>query len=257
MEQELLKFQKVQKFIKRLYSIVSDPEISEITWNNNGTTILIPDKEKFRTCAMYKISKTKEYTAFLRSLHHYNFMKVKRTDDHSDEYFHKNFIKGREDLLYLIRRAKEKNTTGNEIEMLKKDFLCLQNNININNQNMYNMSENMVALQKRVEKQEQTISGLIEILGKVFRVGVGSENAQPTLKNNIFELNDIVSNNQNISDTPVRSAQKLQIMKREPIGKKKKKEEAKVEEINSPNAKNMPEFGNDEDSEDLYKDLFY
>lgn len=256
---EILRNQKIQKFIKRLYNIVSDPAITDIVWNTNGTTIIIPDKEKFRTDTMYKISKTKEYTAFLRSLHHYNFIKIKRNDDYSDEYFHKNFCRGMEDQLCFIRRSKEKNNFSNELSLLKRDLLSIQNEISENSQNMFNLSDNISVLQMTVEKQQQKINGLIDILGEVFRMGINNEKIQPQLRNNVFELNEIVNDIQKKDLTSVKSIPKLQPPKKDPVGKKARKEKSISKDKKSPVPKNMPDFltKSDEDSDGLYKDLFY
>lgn len=192
MENHITIQNKIQKFINRLYSVVNDPNITDIVWSNNGTTILIPDKETFRTKSMSKISKTKEYTAFLRSLHHYNFIKLKRTDDESDEYYHRYFMQNREDILHFVRREKDrKKGIGTEIDGIKGDFVYIQSNLNALNQNLYGLNDEVLILREKVEKQEQTINGLMEILSKIFRVGIVNDPSQPALESNMNEINTL------------------------------------------------------------------
>lgn len=194
---------KIQKFIKRLYSVTNDSNVPEITWGNNGTTFIIQHKENFKKNAMHKISKAKEYTAFVRLLHHYNFTKLKRLEDDSDEYYHKCFIKGREDLLPQIVRVKDKNKgTLCEIEGLKGDLTYMHNAVNITNQNLYNVNSELMELKNKVEKQEQTINGLIEVLSKAFRAGFASESSPPSLKGNVLELNDVLGKNEGARKMP-------------------------------------------------------
>lgn len=193
MEHKIEMQNKTQKFIRRLYNAVSDPNIHEITWSNNNTTILIPNKENFRQKAMSKISKTKEYTAFQRSLHHYNFQRLKRADEEADEYFHKYFNKANEDNLHFVVREKDrKKGITNEINVLKNDFLFLQNNLSTLNQNFYGINEEVLHLRTKVDRQEQTINGLMEILSKIFRMGITSDTSQHALNSNLNDVSNLI-----------------------------------------------------------------
>lgn len=277
---------KIQKFIKRLYSIVNDPQNPDITWSNNGTTVLIPSKEKFRTRTMSKISKTKEYTAFLRSLHHYNFLKLKRTDEISDEYYHRYFMKDRDDLLHLVKREKDrKKGVCNEINGLKSDYIFMQNNLNTLNQNFYGMNDEIQMLREKVEKQEQTINGLMEILSKIFRVGISSEASNPMLESNMKEINNLLVQNTMNKEAKRRKIPKLEMLQvqnqpdyssHEYAGGRSSKifknlpklkleanrKTSKITEIKSPKYVSMPDLDDlykkeDSTEEDDYKDLFY
>ncbi|KAM0685221.1 hypothetical protein COBT_003570 [Conglomerata obtusa] len=186
MNNKVLQNLKVQKFIQRLYSYINDPSVTDIIWSNNGTSILIPDTETFRKTTMRNISHAKEYTAFLRSLHHYNFIKIKRIEDSSDEYYHTYFVRDRPDLLCNIKRICKKKEKI-EVEDLKKEILYVHDNVHATNQNLYNVNEEVINLRRKVEKQEQTINGLIEVLSKAFRIGISSDALQPALISNLYE----------------------------------------------------------------------
>lgn len=179
-----LNFNKVAKFVNRLYKIVSDDTYTEIGWSDDGKGFRIYDKEGFMKNVLPLVSKTREYSAFIRQLNLYGFIKVKSSTHLYEEYFHTNFQKGREDLLPYVRNDKEKTINiydakpsvigmdaryQEALECLSRQNFILENKVNI--------------LKERVDKQECTINGLIEILSRMFKFSKPEEGT-PQLKSN-------------------------------------------------------------------------
>lgn len=166
---------KVAKFVKRLYKIVDDPEVKEVLWSKSGKSFIIPDKEAFLKNALSLISKTKEYAAFVRLLNHYGFIKATSISDTSEEYFHRHFFKGNEENLGFISRVKYKSSRcDGEIVDYKKESQIMKRNLEYLSTNNYNLSKEVANLKERMDKQDKTISGLIEVLSRVFKVGIQS-----------------------------------------------------------------------------------
>lgn len=179
-----LNFNKVAKFINRLYKIVSDDKYKEIGWSDDGKGFRIYDKESFMKNVLPLVSKTREYSAFIRQLNLYGFIKVKSASHLYEEYFHNNFQKDREELLPYVKNDREKTINiydakptlvamdsryQEALECLSRQNYILENRVNI--------------LKERVDKQECTINGLIEILSRMFQFSK-PENNTPQLKSN-------------------------------------------------------------------------
>lgn len=167
---------KTAKFIKRLYKIVNDPLIPEIQWNKNGRSFFIQNKEEFLKKALPLISKTKEYSAFVRLLNHYGFQKVQGVSPESEEYFHKNFIKnGEVNLVYITRLKTRKLPPQEELILYKRENQAMQEQLDFLLKNNLTVMSELSELKGRIEKQDKTITGLIEILSKVFNMGIKSQ----------------------------------------------------------------------------------
>lgn len=180
---------KSAKFVKRLYKIVSDPEVQEITWSKSGKSFIVCNKEKFLKSALPLISKTKEYAAFVRLLNHYGFTKVTSINDYSEEYFHPNFIKNEEKNLMFITRVKYRQMSINdEISGYKKDTQLIRQNLEYLSNSNYRLNMEIEDLKERMSKQDKTIEGLIEVLSRVFKVGIQNQKLKAlTLENNHLE----------------------------------------------------------------------
>lgn len=166
---------KSAKFVKRLYKIVNDPEVKEIQWSKSGKSFVIPNKEAFMKNALPLISKTKEYAAFVRLLNHYGFTKVPSASEGWEEYTHSNFVRGGERNLVFITRTKGRQTARkDELSTYKKENQIMRQNMEYLSNNQYQLNAELLDLRERVDKQDKTISGLIEVLSRVFEVGIQS-----------------------------------------------------------------------------------
>ncbi|TBU00939.1 heat shock factor-type DNA-binding protein [Hamiltosporidium tvaerminnensis] len=180
-----LKINKIPKFIKRLYKVVNEPTIKEIYWNDNGNSIIIPKKEEFIKNVLCLVSKTREYSGFIRQLNNYGFTKVRGYTDECEEYFNKNFLRNREELLNLIGRSKEKSgSTADIMNSYRQECYSLRNNVEYLNNSNYMLTKEVENLKARMEKQDRTMNGLIEVLTRAFRFGMKNENPQLAFSEN-------------------------------------------------------------------------
>lgn len=158
---------KIPKFLKKLYREVSDPENTSIIWNNEGDHIVINNKKMFLDQTLPKLSKTREYSAFIRQLNMYGFVKVKNEKQDIEKYAHVYFKKDQPNLIAYIKRIHKFNKPERTI-----DFVNLENTLNYLTSSNYRMSKEIEMLNEKINKQDNTINGIISILGKVFQTGL-------------------------------------------------------------------------------------
>lgn len=177
-EDELM---NIPKFIRRLYKEALDPTNNYVEWSSDGEKIRIIDKEKFIKHTLPKLSKTKEYSTFVRQLNIYGFIKLKNDkNDEIEEYYNCFFKRDEPQLMTYIKRLKKIEKT----EASHNYPPCLENSITYLSNSNFRLSAEVAELKEKVEKQERTINGLLEILGKVFRTGIQSIN----LDNNFLKI---------------------------------------------------------------------
>ncbi|KAF9762352.1 putative heat shock factor like protein [Nosema granulosis] len=179
-----LNFNKVSKFVKKLYDIVSDDNIQDIRWTEEGNGFGIYNKDNFMKNILPLISKTREYSAFIRQLNLYGFIKVKSSTQLCEEYFHSNFQKNREDLLPFVKHEKEKNLSvyENKPRIIGVDPRY-QEALECLSRRNYILENEVSHLKERVEKQECTINGLIEILSRMFQFSKSEEGTLQLMSN--------------------------------------------------------------------------
>lgn len=163
---------KVPKFLRRLFRETSDDTNQNITWSEDGERIQIADKDLFVKNTLPFISRTKEYSAFIRLLNIYGFVKVKGDkNDDFEEYYNSYFKKDQPHLLGFIKRVLKSHKTETKLNMPS-----IENHISFLTNSNYKLANELAQLKDRVDKQERTINGLLDILGRVFRTGAQNIN---------------------------------------------------------------------------------
>lgn len=158
------KVDKPSKFIIRLYNAVEDPEIPSIVWSSDGSSFLILAKEEFEQNVLPKISKTTEFSGFIRQLNGYDFKKKTNIDPKIREYAHPNFHKNRTDLFGKLARK----STG----LIKSETVNVQNNIQFLNDSNYRLTSEVVSLKKKVEEQDKKINTLVDMFQQMVNLQV-------------------------------------------------------------------------------------
>lgn len=182
-----IEFTKVPKFLRRLYRETSDPTNSYIRWSDDGEKVRIVSKDRFIKHTLPILSRTKEYSAFIRQLNIYGFIKMKsEKNDDVEEYYNCFFKKDEPQLMSQIRRVKKF-----ERMEAKLNYSSLENSIAYLTNSNFRLSNELSQLKEKVERQERTINGLFEILGKVFRTGAQNISFETHLSNmrNDFSTN--------------------------------------------------------------------
>ncbi|KAF7683270.1 putative heat shock factor like protein [Astathelohania contejeani] len=172
---------KIPKFITKLYKAVIDKGINTITWNNDGKTIIIHNKDDFIKKTIGMVSNSKDYSSFIRQLNNYGFVKLKGIKEDEEEYYHKFFTRENPELLQFITRKRDKNSSLQDIPNIKNDIAALGEGMEVLNTNTYVLNNEIAQLKKRLDEQDKTINGLIEVLSRVFRLGIQNDNIQPAL----------------------------------------------------------------------------
>lgn len=94
-----------------------------IRWTDNGTAFIVLNEDEFARTVIPEFYKHNNFASFVRQLNMYGFSKRPSIHAHSMKaaerkvkeppiWSHKYFQKGREDLLYLIQKPPNKNSTG-------------------------------------------------------------------------------------------------------------------------------------------------
>ncbi|ELA42473.1 uncharacterized protein VICG_00572 [Vittaforma corneae ATCC 50505] len=158
---------KIPKFIRRLFREVSDPENKYICWGENGEKIRIVNKDKFVKNTLPRLSKTKEYSGFVRQLNIYGFVKIKSDkNDEIEEYYNCFFKRDEPSLMEHIKRVKKYDEKASRL-----NHSALENSLTYLTNCNFRLTNELAELRERMDRQERTINGLLEILGKVFRTG--------------------------------------------------------------------------------------
>lgn len=116
------------KFITKLVELLDSTDISDIiSWNCDGTIIEIKNQSRFIEEVLPKHFKHNNYSNFTRQFNLYNFKKVKKYPyPNIIAYYNINFIKGRYELLFNIKRQDNNHPSSNKNKI---------NNDTINNEN--------------------------------------------------------------------------------------------------------------------------
>lgn len=98
----------VLTFPDKLWYMVNEPKYTQIQWNSDGTSIIIPNNHEFIAKVLNNpakvLFKTKHFASFVRQLNLYGFRKVSEqrkvgqsqpVSTNKSEFKHPSFIKGR------------------------------------------------------------------------------------------------------------------------------------------------------------------
>ncbi|KCZ75038.1 hypothetical protein H311_03991, partial [Anncaliia algerae PRA109] len=105
------------EFVEKLYLMLEEPQNKEfISWSLDGKSILIKKPEKIGERVLINYFRHGNLSTMIRQLNKYGFSKIKSSSFLLGEYgndllefAHKNFLKGRRDLLHFIKRKKTIN----------------------------------------------------------------------------------------------------------------------------------------------------
>ena len=121
-------------FLLKLYQILENESYKDIIhWAEDGKYFIISNLHDFTEKILPKYYKHNNYSSFIRQLNMYDFHK-KKSGNNEHVFHHQNFIKGRKDLLKLIKRKSKKEN----IPMNHDDYNNQNNLLQLYNSNQYN-----------------------------------------------------------------------------------------------------------------------
>ena len=92
----------------KLYNILENDECKDIIqWGDNGKYFVVKNIHDFTEKILPKYFKHNNYSSFIRQLNMYDFHK-KKSNQNEHLFHHKNFIKGKKDLMKEIKRKSNK-----------------------------------------------------------------------------------------------------------------------------------------------------
>ncbi|KAK9901681.1 hypothetical protein WJX75_008201 [Coccomyxa subellipsoidea] len=161
-------------FLKKTYEMVSDPDLKDIiSWSKDGHSFTVWNHSEFENNVLPKKFKHQNFSSFVRQLNTYNFRK---SDPSAWQFSNEYFIRGRSELLHLIKRKNKAAATvhdnnivpGNsaievgsfggvmdEVEALKRDKTVLMLELVRLRQQQQASEAEIRTMQAKVEKTEQ------------------------------------------------------------------------------------------------------
>jgi hypothetical protein len=178
-------------FLQKLYSMLQDASIPDITWSVDGDSFHITNPDSLSKKVLPFYFKHNNFASFIRQLNMYGFRKCNgigngtlvsnalQVDDLS--FKHDHFIRGRPDLLSLITRKKtnvvaavesdkkvDLSAIVAEIQQIKMQQRSIsQDLVAIQAQNAAVWSQNS-SLQTQYNQQKDTIERILSFLASVF-----------------------------------------------------------------------------------------
>lgn len=172
-------FDRVPKFINKLYKVTDDDKYKGIRWTPDGLKVHIYDRDVFVKETLPLLSKTKEFGTFIRMMNSYGFLKSKEIDE-EDIYYNKHFRKGGEELLRLNMGFNMRQRKPNIVRIGEGTLKDMVQYLYVQNQELYT---ELSACKERVERHERSLNGLVEILSRVFRANIPDPVARPGAPN--------------------------------------------------------------------------
>lgn len=134
---------KPNKFLQRLFNILSEPKYSNIiSWTESETSFAIKQMTEFTVSILPLYFKHKNFSSFVRQLNMYNFHKERDTSD-IQIYSHPCFIKGQQkNLINIHRKTSDLYTSTKQVSPLEKKYNTIQSKQKLLNEKISMLEEN-------------------------------------------------------------------------------------------------------------------
>lgn len=160
-------FTTITPFISKTHDLIQAAPKELIEWNADGTGFIIKHPKRLEKELLHKYFKHSNFSSFTRQLSFYGFQKSSRFlwfDSSSKvgtkccEYRHKNFIRGRVDLMSEIQRKTHGSSDAEEIEETKEKLQTLTSRVDELNSLVQQLMEEEIIFETTagvpVEKEE-------------------------------------------------------------------------------------------------------
>ena len=150
-------------FLKNTYKILNDESLKAvIRWREDGHSFIIFDIYKFTEQVLPKYFKHNKIESFIRQLNMYGFHKNRNDQAMSLEFFHPQFQKGHEKLLYKIHRKPADNLGSlnrEEVSVLMNRLQSFQDQQLVMEEILKNMENQYIHV---LQQNQQLISELFQ-----------------------------------------------------------------------------------------------
>ncbi|GMH10770.1 hypothetical protein Nepgr_012611 [Nepenthes gracilis] len=170
-------------FLTKIFEIVEDPATESIvSWNRARNSFIVWDSLKFSTLLLPMYFKHNNFSSFVRQLNTYGFRKV---DPDRWEFAHEGFLGGQKQLLKTIKRRRNLSQSvqqqgracvelgqyglEGETERLQRDCNKLLTEILQLRQKQKNSSDQVMAMEARLQATERKQQQLLAFLAKALR----------------------------------------------------------------------------------------
>lgn len=166
----------ITSFVSKLWELVEYPEWSDyICWSKNGKSFIIKDQQGFCTKVLPKVYRHNNLSSFIRQLNMYGFHKKidssKSASENASqlEFYHRDFVRGRRDLLKLVKRKSSdekrlKLDLGgfySEVEDIRNRNDCITSQLEALKSQNTNLWQEIFTLRAKHERQNQVIHKLV------------------------------------------------------------------------------------------------
>ncbi|CDP07157.1 unnamed protein product [Coffea canephora] len=172
-------------FLMKTFQMVEDTETNNmISWNFEGTSLIILDHLKFAAEVLPKYFKHSNLSSFIYQLNNYGFRKIGLRQY---EYENKWFQRGQEHLLMNIRRRNDEDPTIRKrrepreqhvtaarpsieakLEIFEDHMNALKEDITRSKYHMGKLESSIAIFKKNVKKMEAKSKALIKVLARIF-----------------------------------------------------------------------------------------
>ena len=125
-----------KSFLTKLYDIINDINYKDIiSWNIDGTGIIIKNRKTLCQLVLPKFYNHHNYSSFVRQLNLYGFHKIQGIKKEGDGFEHDNFKKNitKDQIKQIIIKKKRKKLLNNYMMNNNKESTNINDILSINN----------------------------------------------------------------------------------------------------------------------------
>ena len=195
-----------KSFLTKLYDIINDINYKDIiSWNIEGTGIIIKNKKTLSQLVLPKFYNHHNYSSFVRQLNLYGFHKIQGIKKEGDGFEHDNFKKNitTDQIKQIIIKNKRKKFLNNYMMNKNKKSTNINNILSINNENiifklLLDKIENNYKNIEELKKEMIELNNINKYLNEKIQLFQNNSNGHSILIQKIIELQRMnIKNNDN------------------------------------------------------------
>ena len=195
-----------KSFLTKLYDIINDINYKDIiSWNIEGTGIIIKNKKTLSQLVLPKFYNHHNYSSFVRQLNLYGFHKIQGIKKEGDGFEHDNFKKNitKDQIKQIIIKNKRKKFLNNYMMNKNNKSTNINNILSINNENiifklLLDKIENNYKNIEELKKEMIELNNMNKYLNEKIQLFQNNSNGHSILIQKIIELQRMnIKNNDN------------------------------------------------------------